>query len=426
MPSALVAIDVQSGNVWRRPLPSLGFDRAITGRYPPGSAFKVATTYSLLEKGPVKPSTPVSCPKTVVVDGMSVKNYEGESLGNPDFTTDFAHSCNTAFVQLAEELDDADLEVRRGAGYRSRLGEGAGCVRRVRRQHPQNNSKTDKAAASIGQGRNLASPLSLAVMTSGVARGSYIPPALVTEPTPEGSPSREPQPLDGTVAGQLQDLMREVVLDGTATALKGTPGGAVHGKTGTAEHGTKTPPETHAWFVGYQGDVAFAVLVEEGKSGTVAAPSPRTSSPVSRADGDSAEVVAAATCSPVGLRGQHRLAEGGSPPQAGDGGSQPHGIQHEAPTGSDPVGASVKLLVGQSSIRWANGVSLRALRTLGDLELHALSLVQRAVARGVDGGVVDEHVRAAAVLGDEAKALLSVEPLNGSLCHGVTLSFCSQ
>jgi cell division protein FtsI/penicillin-binding protein 2 len=138
---------------------------------------------------------------------------------------------------------------------------------------PENNSSTDKAAASIGQGRNLTSPLSLAVMTSSVARGSFIPPALVTEPAPEGSPSREGQPLDGTVAGQLQDLMREVVVDGTATALKGTPGGAVHGKTGTAEHGTKTPPETHAWFVGYQGDVAFAVLVEEGKSGgTVAAP----------------------------------------------------------------------------------------------------------------------------------------------------------
>ena len=45
------------------------------------------------------------------------------------------------------------------------------------------------------------------------------------------------------------------------------------GKTGTAEHGSKTPPQTRAWFVGWQGDVAFAVLVEEGRSGgTVAAP----------------------------------------------------------------------------------------------------------------------------------------------------------
>ena len=67
--------------------------------------------------------------------------------------------------------------------------------------------------------------------------------------------------------------MRQVVVDGTATVLGSAPGGPVHGKTGTAEHGSKNPPETHAWFVGYQGDVAFAVLVEAGKSGgTVAAP----------------------------------------------------------------------------------------------------------------------------------------------------------
>jgi cell division protein FtsI/penicillin-binding protein 2 len=108
-------------------------------------------------------------------------------------------------------------------------------------------------------------------MASSVARGSFIPPALVTDPKQAGS--RDPKPLDGAVVGQLQSLMRQVVTGGTATTMKDTPGGPVHGKTGTAEFGNQNPPETHAWFVGYQGDVAFAVLVEKGKSGgTVAAP----------------------------------------------------------------------------------------------------------------------------------------------------------
>ena len=61
--------------------------------------------------------------------------------------------------------------------------------------------------------------------------------------------------------------MREVVARRHRDGPEGDPRRAVHGKTGTAEFGTKNPPETHAWFVGYQGDVAFAVLVEEGKSG---------------------------------------------------------------------------------------------------------------------------------------------------------------
>jgi cell division protein FtsI/penicillin-binding protein 2 len=47
----------------------------------------------------------------------------------------------------------------------------------------------------------------------------------------------------------------------------------VYAKTGTAEFGTEDPPQSHAWFTGYQGDIAFAVLVEDGGfGGQVAAP----------------------------------------------------------------------------------------------------------------------------------------------------------
>ncbi len=68
-------------------------------------------------------------------------------------------------------------------------------------------------------------------------------------------------------------MMRQVVLSGTATGLAGQ--GEVYGKTGTAEFGTGTPPDSHGWFVGYQlggpqGDIAFAVLVEAGQSSSVA------------------------------------------------------------------------------------------------------------------------------------------------------------
>jgi len=58
----------------------------------------------------------------------------------------------------------------------------------------------------------------------------------------------------------------------------GTAAGAhlpagTYGKTGTAEFGADNPPKTHAWFVGYRGPVAFAVLVEGGGvGGEVAAP----------------------------------------------------------------------------------------------------------------------------------------------------------
>jgi len=67
-------------------------------------------------------------------------------------------------------------------------------------------------------------------------------------------------------------MMREVVTVGTATALADVPGGQVYVKTGTAEF-NDNPADTHAWTIGWQGDIAFAVFVENGGgSGETAVP----------------------------------------------------------------------------------------------------------------------------------------------------------
>ena len=61
-------------------------------------------------------------------------------------------------------------------------------------------------------------------------------------------------------------MMRAVVTEGSATQL--APLGEVYGKTGTAEF--TGAGQAHGWFVGYRGDVAFAVLVVDGGSSTAA------------------------------------------------------------------------------------------------------------------------------------------------------------
>ena len=68
-------------------------------------------------------------------------------------------------------------------------------------------------------------------------------------------------------------MMQATVEWGTGQAAGGVPGGPVYGKTGTAQYGSGDQPAAHAWFVGFQGDVAFAVLIDGGGSGgAVAAP----------------------------------------------------------------------------------------------------------------------------------------------------------
>ena len=80
-----------------------------------------------------------------------------------------------------------------------------------------------------------------------------------------GAPLVTAKPLPGTTDAWMKEMMRAVVTSGTAAGV-GFPAG-VFGKTGTAEYGTGPHPPSHGWFIGYRGDLAFAVLVEGGGTG---------------------------------------------------------------------------------------------------------------------------------------------------------------
>jgi cell division protein FtsI/penicillin-binding protein 2 len=128
----------------------------------------------------------------------------------------------------------------------------------------------EKVASAIGQGRVLASPLQMAAVAATVDSGSYRAPRLVVGAADD---TAVPKPLPQPVLDGLRAMMAAVVTSGTGTSANVTGGGQVYGKTGTAEFGNANPPMTHAWFIGFRGDIAFAIVVEGGGvGGTVAAP----------------------------------------------------------------------------------------------------------------------------------------------------------
>ncbi len=264
--ASLVAVDVPTGDVLAvANTPAGGGDRALTGTYPPGSTFKAVATLALLGTG-LDPGEVVPCPETATVQGRSFRNFEGGALGDVPFATDFAQSCNTAFVGLSQRLDAAALAAAGtsvGLGGDWDLGTPAytGSV-------PTDGSAVDVAATTIGQGEALVSPVAMAAAVATIARGSWTAPRLVLQPpaATASEPAADAAPDPGRL-GVVRDLMREVAVSGTAAALADVPGAPVHAKTGTAEYGGETPPRTHAWTIGFQGDVAFALVVEDGRSG---------------------------------------------------------------------------------------------------------------------------------------------------------------
>ena len=266
--AALVAVEPGTGDVLavaNRPTDE-GFNRALAGQYPPGSTFKVITTTALLGTG-LDPDETVDCPESIDAGGLEFVNFEGSAAGAVPFSTDFAQSCNTAFVSLADRLEPDSLRdtAETYLGFGADLGYLP--VEAFSGDVPRGRDETEEAAAMIGQARILASPLAMAGVAGTVQAGAWRQPRLIgDDETVEG----EALPVEDVET--LRTLMRSVITSGTGTALISVLGEPI-GKSGTAEYGSGDPPPTHAWFIAARQGIAVAVIVEDSESGgEVAAP----------------------------------------------------------------------------------------------------------------------------------------------------------
>jgi Penicillin binding protein transpeptidase domain/Penicillin-binding Protein dimerisation domain/NTF2-like N-terminal transpeptidase domain len=268
--TALVAIKPSTGAILavaNRPS-NVSFDAALEGSLPPGSTFKVVSSSGLLSAG-VTPDTPVPCVPSITVGGEVFHNFQGESVaGTVPFSQDFAISCNTAFISLSDKLANGRLATAAadfglGGSWQIGMPANPGSVSTPK-------DAAELASDTIGQGGVAVSPLDMAMVAASVQSGTWRAPQLVLDPAPPVAPT--PKALPEPVVDALRSLMAGVVTSGTgATAFKNFPGPPVSGKTGTAETADKT--KTDAWFIGFRGDLAFAVVVQNGGiGGAVAAP----------------------------------------------------------------------------------------------------------------------------------------------------------
>ncbi|NUR06679.1 MAG: penicillin-binding protein [Nocardioidaceae bacterium] len=253
-----------------------GLNTATAGQYAPGSTFKVVSSLALLRAG-LTPDSPMTCPATTVVDGKSFKNYDdypASGLGRIPLRTAVANSCNTAFITDRDQVSQAqvaDAAASLGLGVDHDLGFPA-YFGSVPATDAEAGSETGHAASLIGQGRVTASPMAMAAVAASVAKGSTVVPRLLPD-----QPSDDVTPRTALTAAegrQLRSLMRGVVTSGSGSFLASLPGPPVLAKTGTAEFGDQQPLQTHAWMIAVHGDLAVAVFVDVGESGS------RTAGPV--------------------------------------------------------------------------------------------------------------------------------------------------
>ncbi|MDH5300782.1 MAG: penicillin-binding protein 2 [Gammaproteobacteria bacterium] len=288
------------------------FNRAIRGRYPPGSTIKPMVGLAGLEYGLSKPEQAIDCYGwySLKNDDHRYRDWKKEGHGHTNLNLAIVESCDVYFYDLALDLGiDRLYEYMShfGLGKRTNIdigGELPGLMpSREWKRRTKNESwyPGETLITGIGQGFNLTTPLQLASATSQLAgygtgkrpRLAYafedyltkqqtILPAKPLDPIPINNRSNWEEVIQG-----MKDVVHAA--RGTARGISRDVQYTIAGKTGTAQvfgiaQGEQYVKEDldkrlhdHALFIGFapveDPVIAVAVIVENGGSGgSVAAP----------------------------------------------------------------------------------------------------------------------------------------------------------
>jgi len=291
------------------------FNRALRGKYPPGSTIKPILALGALQTDAIDAQTKKVCRGFFRLPGSThrYRDWKPEGHGLVDMHDAVAQSCDTYFYELAMEMgiDNISASLNEfGLGDATGVDitpESGGLVpsrdwkrRNFAKREDQIWFPGETVITGIGQGYMLATPLQLAHATAAIAsRGQRYRPSLVRgirDPVTGTLAVRKPRSLPGVnasgpvwdaVIGSMEGVMRDP--QGTARAVGTSAPWRIAGKSGTAQVFTVAQDDTydeeelaermrdHALFVAFapveNPQIAVAVIVENGGSGSgVAAP----------------------------------------------------------------------------------------------------------------------------------------------------------
>jgi penicillin-binding protein 2 len=297
----------------KRPL----YNRAIRGRYPPGSTWKIPMAVAGLEQGAI--TTEHS--NLVCGGGITVGNKFTRCMsqhGTPDLRTAIKHSCDGYFYRLGlkmklegimQMVESFDLNKRTGVDLPHELVSWTPSREFKKKFQPKaaDWGDIDTVFASFGQVYENMTPMSMLRTIAGISVGGnlYVPHLLkevraipaMGEPgkfdyRPE-RPARTFAPLDASRPNPkvvpISEAHHRMVVDGMWQVVNaGGTGGAVQmagfdvaGKTGTAQvvglGKDVGENKDHSWFVSYapayKPEIASIALIENvGFGGKFAAP----------------------------------------------------------------------------------------------------------------------------------------------------------
>jgi penicillin-binding protein 2 len=250
-------------------------NRATSGQYPPGSAFKTLVSIAGIESGTISASTSFNCPGTFTYGNHTwecwIYSKTKGGHGNLSVSGALERSCNVFFYKTGKRMGASALrQWARRFGFSEQTG-----IELPSESRGSLFGSRDIINASIGQGSLQVTPLQMARLISFVATGNpYREPTLLKHPEPSQNPQE--LPVDEQTLEAIREGMYDVVNSTGGTAYNPAPylhsdelDYDIAGKTSTAQVGGDKKP--HAWFVGFapyeDPELAFVVIYEHGDGG---------------------------------------------------------------------------------------------------------------------------------------------------------------
>lgn len=254
-------------------------NRATQGRYAPGSTFKLLTTLAYVHENPTTyEAYTFDCTGSFLSDGKEIHCYNNTAHGLESLEDSFTHSCNSSYASLSLGLDTTRFtQLCDSMLFNQKISFDLP-TEKSRFAFSDEISDAERMETAIGQGKTLATPLQMLLITAAVDRGGTVhAPYLMEESVNDaGNPVELFAPTDTLTLMSAEDatlmrsFMRSVVTDGTGRGLN-TDRYTAYGKTGTAEY--NSAGDSHAWFIGFaeqegKPDIAIAVIMEGAGAGS--------------------------------------------------------------------------------------------------------------------------------------------------------------
>ncbi len=257
---------------------SVLLNRATQGLYAPGSTFKMVTLMSYLQQKGTEDYS-FTCDGSYTFDEHTMHCYNNKAHGEENLSQAFSNSCNSAFSEIGVSLNAKEFaKLGDKLLFNKQLPTRIKMTSKSRLRVDENTTPYLMMQTAIGQGETMVSPLHMAMLASAIAKdGVLMEPYVVESIQNENGvvvkamkPERYGQLLSKETAKVMQNYMRSVVTEGTATQLMSESYEA-YGKTGTADFGSDIN-KNHSWFVGFAKndagkEIAIAVVVEKATAG---------------------------------------------------------------------------------------------------------------------------------------------------------------